>query len=278
LNTPITFEELVKEKLYTLSLGQKKVAEYLVDRVEEAAMNTAAQIGRNAGVSETTVIRLSYALGFKGFSEMQGQIQKQVLQPNSFPIMKSHSQDPFSAIVDNEIRILRESLQPKNSENIWKAVDALIRADQVLVAGYRVSYAAAYWFSYMLSTLRPHVRLCSQTGEAQELLCDLTPQSAAFFVSFPRYVKDTVQLAQCAKKIGIPIISVTDRLLSPVGEISDITLITEENAQSGSSSVASVISLLDFVIAGINLRNAEQIQKRQEKLEKLYAINHIYME
>jgi DNA-binding MurR/RpiR family transcriptional regulator len=287
LNTQ-TFEELVKEKITSLSSGQKKVAEYLAQRIEEAAISTAVQIGRNVGVSETTVIRLSYALGFKGFSEMQGYIQKQVLQQNHFPVLSNHllneeghrqeTQNPFTTIVEQEMCILQENLQPKNLENIWKAVDALIRADQILVVGYRVSYAAAYWFSYMLGTLRPNVRLCPQAGEAHEILCDLTPQSVTFCISFPRYVKETVQLAECAKQIGIPIISATDRLLSPVGEISDITLITEENVKSGSNSIASVISLLDLVIVGMNLRNAEHIQARQQKLEKLYAMNTVYME
>jgi DNA-binding MurR/RpiR family transcriptional regulator len=67
----LSFENLVKQKFNGLSAGQKKVAEYLIQNLEEAAFSTAFQIGRKVGVSETTVIRLSYALGFNGFSEMQ---------------------------------------------------------------------------------------------------------------------------------------------------------------------------------------------------------------
>lgn len=279
-----TFEQLIKLKFSSLSIGQKKVAEYLIEQLDEVAISTAVQIGRKVGVSETTVIRLSYALGFKGFSEMQERIQKQVfLQGSPIQIPRQSNeeddeQDPFVRLIENDIRILRQTLHPKNIESLWRAVDEMIKADQILLVGNRSSYAAAYWFYYMLSTLRPGVRLCPHTGEAYETLCDLTQSSVVFVISFPRYVKDTVQIAQSAKQMGMTVISATDRLLSPVGEISDITLTTEEGVESGSNSIAPVISLLDLIFMGMNGRNKEQIQQRQEKLEQLYSANQVYVE
>lgn len=66
----MSFEQLVKERFNNLSTVQKKVAEYLIQQLEKAAFSKAVQIGLKAEVSETTVIRLSYALGFKGFTDM----------------------------------------------------------------------------------------------------------------------------------------------------------------------------------------------------------------
>jgi DNA-binding MurR/RpiR family transcriptional regulator len=40
------------------------VANYLIENLDEAAFKTAFQIGRKAEVSETTVIRLSYAFAW----------------------------------------------------------------------------------------------------------------------------------------------------------------------------------------------------------------------
>ncbi|WP_285766976.1 MurR/RpiR family transcriptional regulator [Peribacillus sp. SI8-4] len=279
------FKGLVKEKFPHLSAGQKKVANYLIENLDEAAFKTAYQIGRKAEVSETTVIRFSYSLGFEGFSKMQERIQKQLLHQNQldipnesalFPAENQH--DPFTKVIESEIHILRHLLDHINVQDIWKAVDVLIQADQILIAGHRISHAAAYWFSHTLSSLRENVSLCSPTGDFYEKFCNLTDKSAVVVFSFPRYANEIVKIAECAKENGVCLIVVTDRLLSPVGRISDIALTTEEHAETGTNSISSVISLLDLVIAGIHEKDAKRIQTHQQKLERLYSNYEVFNE
>jgi DNA-binding MurR/RpiR family transcriptional regulator len=281
----VTFEHLIKEKFESLSPGQKKVAEYLVEHLEEAAFCTAGQIGRRVDVSETTVIRLAYALGFNGFSEMQEKIQQQIRKGHNLPNeANSLSQvaglddemSDFSEVVEKDIQIMRQTLHQLQVEEWWRVVDTLIRADKILVVGYRLSYAAAYWFSFMLGTLRENVELCPPNGDVFEKLCNLTDQSAVFVISFPRYAKEAVHVAECAKKQGIPLLSVTDRKFSPVGRISDMTLTTEENVVTG--SITPVISLLNLILVGMNRRDQERIQVRQQRLEQLYSSHDVFIE
>jgi DNA-binding MurR/RpiR family transcriptional regulator len=281
----VTFENLIKEKFGNLSAGQKKVAEYLIEQLEEAAFSTAGQIGRKVDVSETTVIRLSYALGFNGFSEMQEKIQQQIRKNHNLPyVANSLNQGTnvddelshFSKVVEKDIHIMRQTLHQLHVEELWNVVDTLIKADKILVVGYRLSYAAAYWFSFMLGTLRENVELCPPIGDIYEKLCNLTDQSVVFVISFPRYAKEAVHIAECAKKQGTPLLSVTDRKLSPVGRISDMTLTTEESVESG--SITPVISLLNLIFVGMNLKDQERIQLRQQKLEQLYSSHDVFIE
>jgi len=277
-----SFQLLVKEKFPFLSTGQKKVANYLIENLDESAFLTAYQIGRQSTVSETTVIRLSYALGFEGFSEMQAKIQKQLLMQHQVEHAVTTDlqqyNDPFTKVIENEVHILRHLLNTENVQEIWKAVDALIKADQVLIAGHCLSHAAAYWFSYMLSTIRENVSLCSPAGDFFEKFCNLTDKSVVIVFSFPRYSNETIKIAECARLHKISLISVTDRLLSPVGRISDIVLTTEENAETGINSIASVISLLDLIIEGIHQKDQKRIHSHQEKLERLYSNFNVFNE
>jgi DNA-binding MurR/RpiR family transcriptional regulator len=279
------FKTLVKEKFSRLSAGQKKVAAYLVENLDEAAFKTAFQMGRKAEVSETTVIRLSYALGFQGFSEMQSRIQAQLLQQNKTNslyreniIGSNVEKDIFTKVIENQVHILKHLLDYTNVHDIWKTVDALIQADQILIVGHRISHAAAYWFSHMLSSLRENVSLCLPSGDFFEKLCNLTNKSVVVVFSFPRYANETLKIAECTKQLRISLISITDRLLSPVGRISDIALTTEENAETGTNSTASVISLLDLIIAGIHEKDQKRIHTHQQKLEKLYSDYQVFIE
>jgi DNA-binding MurR/RpiR family transcriptional regulator len=279
---PLPFKQLVKDRFNNLSAGQKKVANYLIENLEMAAFKTAFQIGQQALVSETTVIRLSYALGFQGFSQMQEQIQRQMLLQNqtaaAAEACQSTDKPVFTKVIENQVDILKNLLDTANIQEIWKAVEALIKADQILIAGHRISHAAAYWFSYMLSTIRGQINLCSASGDFFEKFCNLTKDSVVVVFSFPRYSKETIKIAECAVKQGITLISITDRLLSPAGRISDIVLTTEENAETGTNSIASVISLLDLVMEGIAQKDRERIVKYQQKLEQLYTTFDVFNE
>ncbi|MEH7093472.1 MurR/RpiR family transcriptional regulator [Neobacillus vireti] len=279
---PLPFKQLVKNRFNNLSAGQKKVANYLIENLEIAVFKTAFQIGQQASVSETTVIRLSYALGFQGFSQMQEHIQQQMLAQNQMSAAADTSQSTdkhvFTKVIENQVDILRNLLDSANIQEIWKAVEALIQADQILIAGHRISHAAAYWFSYMLSTIRNQVNLCSTSDGFFEKFCNLTKDSVVVVFSFPRYSNETIKMAECAVEHGITLISITDRLLSPVGRLSNIVLTTEENAETGTNSIASVISLLDLVIEGIQQKDKTQILAYQQKLEQLYTSFDVFNE
>ena len=279
---PLPFKQLVKDRFNNLSEGQKKVANYLMENLEIAAFKTAFQIGQQAQVSETTVIRLSYALGFQGFSQMQENIQQQMLLQNQTATASEEFQSTdkpiFTKVIENQVDILKNLLDTANIQEIWKTVEALINADQILIAGHRISHAAAYWFSYMLSTIRGQINLCSTSGDFFEKFCNLTKNSVVVVFLFPRYSNETIKIAQCAVENGITLISITDRLLSPAGRISDIILTTEENAETGTNSIASVISLLDLVIEGIRQKDQERILSYQQKLEQLYKTFDVFNE
>lgn len=281
-----SFERIIKEKYDTLSPGQKKVAEYLIQKLDESAFNTAAMIGRKVEVSETTVIRLSYALGFNGFSDMQHSIQQQLLNSSLNPYgadTKSEQQDaehssPFAKILEKDILSLQQTFRQLNEKELWKVVDALIKAERIFILGMGASYAPAHWFSLQLNTLRDQVTLCPATGDVYERLIDINENSVMFVISFPRYSKDVLHIAETAKKQGIPLICVTDRLLSPVGRIADFTLTTEENSESAAHSITPAISLLDYIIEGMMLKDRDRIQARQQKLEKIYSNYDVYVE
>ncbi|MDF2661664.1 MAG: hypothetical protein K0Q94_4455, partial [Paenibacillus sp.] len=282
---PTTIEQLVKGEFDGLSAAQKKVAEYLLLHPDECALWTAKQISREAGVSEATVIRLAYALGFGNFSDMQQRLRERMLRSSaaawSVPSAANAAPDEgnrLAGVIENDIAILKQLQQQLDMEELWRAVDSLIRADRVLVAGYRASHATAYWFALMLEMTRDNVLLCPSGGDEYAKLFQLTENSVAVVISFPRYSREIIALTQLAKRQNAKIIAVTDRLLSPVGRISDIALTTEVNAETSMISISSAISLLNLLLYGIQLKDQQQFQIRQQRLEQFYTVSEQYIE
>ncbi|URM31991.1 MurR/RpiR family transcriptional regulator [Cytobacillus firmus] len=278
-----TMSQMIKDSFPTLSPGQRKAAEFIMEHADEAVLLTAFQVGRSAGVSETTVIRLAYALGFSGYSEMQDRIRKEWLAGKQHDTIDPSEEDAakenlFKRVIDQEREILRQLLDQVDERELWKAIDALIQADRVYIGGFGSSFAAAYWFYYTLKQMRVNVYISGLHGFLPEDVCDLTEQSAVVIFSFPRYRKETLKLALFAERKGSGVIAITDRQLSPIGQLAAVTLTTNELMDSGHHSIASVISLLEVLVAGIEERNHENIAKRQQDLEVLYSNMELFIE
>jgi DNA-binding MurR/RpiR family transcriptional regulator len=277
--------QIIKESFPSLSRGQKKVAEFIKGHMDEGALDTAYQLGKKVGVSETTVIRLAYALGFNGFSAMQEKIRKDWLSHKT-PVLSEassakeewHENQIFENVIAHEGAVLQQLLHQVSADEIWKAVDMILRADRVYIAGFGSSFAAAYWLYYTLRQMRENVSISNSDGYMPEEVCELTGSSVMIVFSFPRYRKEALNLVHLVKKQGTATLAITNRQLSPVGQLAEVTLTTEEKMESSHNSISSVISLLEVLIAGIQSKDPERIRKRQQKLELLYTDQELFLE
>src|ERR671921_456512 len=66
-----TLSAYLRARFDEFSRSQKDVAQYIVDHLDEVAFQTAEELARRASTSSSTVVRLSQALGFEGFPELQ---------------------------------------------------------------------------------------------------------------------------------------------------------------------------------------------------------------
>ena len=60
----MTVEQLIRENIGNLSPGQRKVAEYILKNQDFFSYATLTKLSKVISVSETTIIRLAYSLGF----------------------------------------------------------------------------------------------------------------------------------------------------------------------------------------------------------------------
>lgn len=283
------FKQLLRDKYSKLPPGQKKTAEYLSENLEQSIFYTAAKIAKEVGVSETTVIRLSYSLDFDSFSDMQKCMQQQFFKNGHINDSLSDKDNdidsgqvnPFTNIIDKDISILEQMLSHIKMTDLWNTVDSLIQADQVIIAGYRLSYAAAYWFYLKLSMLRKNVTLLPSTFNTFEEipLSNLNGNSVVFIISFPRYAREALSIAEYVQEREAQLITATDRLLSPVGQLSDIVFTVDLNISSNNLySISSIISLLNIITSGIEMKEPESTSQRIQKLHDISSKFKSYIE
>ena len=96
----MSLDQLICEKIPSLSAGQRKVAEYILNNKDEFSYATLAKLSKDISVSETTVIRFAYSLGFDSFSAMQQKLREEILsvpQRNADHILVTGARSSYHA-------------------------------------------------------------------------------------------------------------------------------------------------------------------------------------
>ena len=108
--------ELIETAVSDMSKGHKAIANYILESYDKAAYMTAARLGEEVGVSESTVVRFTTELGFEGYPEFQKALQEDLkskltsVQRLGLTEKFESDSDALRAVVAQDISNLRESL------------------------------------------------------------------------------------------------------------------------------------------------------------------------
>ncbi|MGG4154965.1 hypothetical protein [Peribacillus muralis] len=74
--------------------------------------------------------------------------------------LEAANQPNFMAqVMDQDIRSIEKTIQQLSDDDFSKAVDKLAEAENILIAGHRLSYSAAHWLTFTLRLVREEVDL-----------------------------------------------------------------------------------------------------------------------
>ncbi|GIN20458.1 MAG TPA: MurR/RpiR family transcriptional regulator [Bacillus bacterium] len=269
--------ELVQSQYGNLSKGQQKVAKYLLENPREFALHSAKEIGEKAGLSETTVIRFCYAIGLSGYSELQKNVRDQFISEKSslanYYSSKLDIVDEsrfFEQVMEKDIQFIRETMMRINEADFQKAVDLLESAEKVYICGLRSSFSMANWLAFSLGIVRKNVQLIRRdTDDVLSMISGMNSDSVFVALSFHRYMKETIHIAEMAKGKGACIVGITDSPVAPLRDIADILLPLYSAEMSTLDIAPALISFINAVVAGVTIKDKAKFEKRKEEYERM---------
>lgn len=278
-------KETIEKEFNNLSKGQQKAAKYLLDHPKDFAVKSAGEIGKRIGVSETTVIRFCYSIQLSGYSELQKMVREQLLKANStlgqyFTNKVELAEKPefLSNVMEKDCLHIRETMQNISQDDFDALVDRLIESKNIYITGLRSSFSAASWLSFTLGVVRGNAKLIRP--DTDDLLLTVTEmdKDATFIaISFDRYMKDTIKLAELAKKQGAFVIGITDSAIAPIKEHADLLFQIHSSEKSTIDAAPALFSFLNAMIAGVSIQDRERFQTRKEQYEKLES-EHFFIQ
>ena len=273
-----TILDKINKEYKNLTPSQQIVAQYISRNPEDAILLNSNQIANKVKVSEATVTRFITNLGFSGFSEFRKKMGQLVVKNLTTTKRLSESVDAFKGRDSVFAEILKgdveniHALTRNISDTTFKhAVDTLCSARSIYVLGLRNSYALAFYFVSYLRFFLLSVKLIKPgVGDLPEQIHDIGENDVLVAISFKRYTREVVEIAERIKKRGTMIIAITDIQLSPIFQLADISLFAATKIPSYIDSFSAPMSLIGALIAAIAIRKKEKALPALKKLENSF--------
>lgn len=263
-----------QEHLFTKNL--QKISKFVYNEPKIFAVYSASEAGEYMAVSETTVIRFCQQLGFKGYRDFQKDIRKHLFKQSTltdFIEEKSitvNNDQPLKQLMVKDLEAIQKTMERISETNLKKSVNRLIQADSILVSGSRASFALASWFAFSLDIVQGRTRLFqSHIDDILLRISELTPKSVVVLFSFHRYAKETIHIAELAKKQGAFVIAFTDTAQAPITAYADLLLNVELDITSTLDIAPPAMSLAKTIISAISLKNQKQFEERAQRLDAI---------
>ncbi|MEK4231001.1 MurR/RpiR family transcriptional regulator [Solibacillus sp. FSL H8-0538] len=261
----------IKKKYIRLSKGQRKVAQFVIDNPNVIASQVASEVGRLAGVSESTVIRFCYAIDLSGFSELQEKIRDFIVQNGGMPVpkrkvaAKKEKRNPRNDVMNQDISGISNTFQLIDENHFEEAVQLVHRAKKIHILGFRQSAPAAHWLYTNLSMLRNHVHFIPHDAEKIALQLALMDENSVLFViSLNEEYEDIITTVDIAKRKNVKIIAVRDQPLSTVQEQANVLLTVASVHDGGATCTIAVFSVLHALVECVVQQNKDQYETYRE--------------
>ena len=208
----------IEELLPTFSKGQKTIANYLLHNYDKAAYLTAARLGKEVGVSESTVVRFAIELGFDGYPGLQQNLREIIRtrlttkQRMVVTNTRIGNGDILNSVLESDIDNIRRTLDEIDHDAFNEAVHKIIHAKSIYIIGMRSSGSLASFLAHYFRLMFDDVRLVQTTSGSEmfEHIFRIGKDDVMVAISFPRYSARLVNAVAYAKEQSCNIISITD--------------------------------------------------------------------
>ncbi|MDH6437784.1 DNA-binding MurR/RpiR family transcriptional regulator [Streptomyces sp. SAI-144] len=258
-----------------LSPGQRRIAQYLIEHITEAAFLSITDLAERVGVSQPSVTRFAAAVGFSGYPALREKLQSIALSTLAGgPVADDESRgNELQAAVDAEIENLenlrRDFADPDQMIELGRK---LSESTPLTLLGLRISASLAEYFAYAARRIHPDVRLVTRGGSvAYDALLQSREAGGTWVLAFsmPRHAQETLTALRVARSAGLKVALVTDLALGHVADEADVVFSTGTGSRLVFDSYAAPGVIAAALLQAMTDADPERTQARLEEYEQI---------
>lgn len=274
----------MNEKLNKMSKGQKKLANYISLNYDKAVFLTAAKMGIEVGVSESTVVRFATLLGYSGYPQFQKALENMVSSKlNSIRKIEIASEnmskeEVLEVVLQSDAEKIKLTLESIDKVAFEQAIDNIISANKIYIIGIRSCEPLASFLSFYLHLMFDNVIQITSNSSSEifEKMIRISEKDVLIGISFPRYSVRTLKAMEFANNRNSKVIAITDSKHSPMNLYSSCNLFARSEMASIIDSLVAPLSLINALIVSLCIKNQIDVIDMLKTLEKVWDEYQVY--
>lgn len=266
--------KLIEDQYEDMSKTNKKIANFVKKNLHTVPFMTISELGENIKVGDASITRFTRQLGFAGYADFQDNAIKLVkkdvtpIKEVESSISSSKGDNILINNINNNLDVLSKLYTDDLMKNFNTSIDTLANARKIYILGARSSHGIAHYLYTMLKGFVEEVHLLSSgTEDISNILLHVRKEDVLLAVSYARYIKFTIEIAEYFNAKGSKIIALTDSYSAPISQLADSVLLAK-NPENGYSFVNAMV-IANSIVKSLGVVNEKETQ---EKLEEQLAI------
>lgn len=245
------------------------MAEYVLAHQFRVATMTIDEFAVAVGVSVATANRFARVLELPGYPQFRAELARgfeAALEPvEKLRVELAHSASAaqvFAATLQEDIHNAQMTLQSLDTGACERAVETILNAERVFIIGFGASgFLAGLLQRGLCMHLHAVESLAGPGGvsHAARQMSRMTSRDLVIALAFPRYLADTVTLANAAKQAGVPVLVLTDKPTSPLAPCATVALYAHMSRQLSSNAETAALGLIEALSAAVAHRAKNSI-------------------
>lgn len=267
---------IIRQNYSNFTTVEKKIADYIFEVAEKMLEKSAQEVASEIGSSSAALVRFSRKLGYDGFSQLKQKLSASyAVHEDDEDYYKEVNDSETPSSIKNKLKVrVNHMVETTNAalsdDEIMAAVAFIDEAESIFVFGIGASSMVAQDIFQKFSRIGKQVFFIQDAHLFVSSLSISDRKTIFIGISMKGETKEVIELARVVRGMEIPIIAITSREESTLGQMSDYILhsVSGEDYQMRTAATMSLMAQLYVVDILFYMFVSEHFTESYDKLEK----------
>jgi len=272
---------IIRSARQEMSVNEKKLADFILENSALLRDYSSQQLAASVGVSQSSVVKFSQKIGYRGFTDLKLAIHEAVVKLESnVSVLRAGARadgkkpDRRELLLNNKFEVLRSTAELNDSEAILEVVRAIESCNRVQIIATGHATIIARDLAYKLMILGKPALAETDAHSQISGVNTLGQGDALVVISEGGQTLALAQLTKQAKQAGVTVISLTNHHANSIAALASIRLysVSMDNSAEVPSVTASTSQqhLVDLIFSELTQRDShgrELLMKSQKVID-----------
>lgn len=274
----------LEEPNFKATKSDRVLIEYIKENIEDVVYKPISQISKESGIGEATITRFSKKMGYSGLQDFKVTLAREISGLKNRKIINRSIENDEGVmesarkLFDSNIRILENTFNIIDGNDIEKATDMIINAKKVFFIGIGYSGMTAEDSNYKFSRIGFNCMAIGSSHDMIMMAALMDEDDVVVAISHSGETDEIIKAVSIAKANGARVISVTEDKSSRLRDVSDVSLryfSGESILETGSiSSKLAQFFVIDLVYTQVvKERYAEVVERKIKTTDAIKLYN-----